>query len=47
MQRWVLDMTTALDFVENYTGDSPSMDRYRYATGFSPLQTSNNSLQRP
>lgn len=32
----VLDMTTAIDFVENYVGQSPSMDRYRYATGFSP-----------
>ena len=30
----VLDMTTALDFVESYTGDSPSMDAYRAATGF-------------
>jgi CubicO group peptidase (beta-lactamase class C family) len=30
----VLDMTTAIDFVENYVGRSPSMDRYRYATGF-------------
>jgi CubicO group peptidase (beta-lactamase class C family) len=32
----VLDMTTAIDFTENYTGQSPSMDVYRYATGFSP-----------
>jgi CubicO group peptidase (beta-lactamase class C family) len=32
----VLDMTTALDFVENYTGDSPSMERYRYSSGFAP-----------
>ena len=32
----VLDMTTALDFVENYTGDSITMAQYRYATGFSP-----------
>ncbi len=30
----VMDMTTAIDFVENYTGESPTMDRYRYATGF-------------
>jgi CubicO group peptidase (beta-lactamase class C family)/outer membrane protein assembly factor BamB len=32
----VLDMTTALDFVENYTGESPSMEAYRYSTGFAP-----------
>jgi len=32
----VLDMTTATDFVENYTGQSSSMGRYRYATGFAP-----------
>ena len=32
----VLDMTTAIDFVENYTGDSPTMDRYRYSSGFAP-----------
>lgn len=32
----VLDMTTAIDFVENYTGQSPSMDRYRYATAARP-----------
>ena len=32
----VLDMTTGLDFTENYVGESPSMFRYRYATGFSP-----------
>lgn len=32
----VLDMTTALDFTENYLGQSPSMDRYRKATGFMP-----------
>ncbi|HZF29817.1 MAG TPA: serine hydrolase [Gammaproteobacteria bacterium] len=32
----VLDMTTAIDFVENYTGESPSMDTYRYATGMWP-----------
>jgi CubicO group peptidase (beta-lactamase class C family) len=31
----ILDMTTAIDFVENYTGESPTMDAYRYATGFS------------
>jgi CubicO group peptidase (beta-lactamase class C family) len=30
----ILDMTTAIDFVENYTGESQSMDRYRYASGF-------------
>jgi len=30
----VLDMTTALDFVENYVGESASMDAYRSATGF-------------
>jgi CubicO group peptidase (beta-lactamase class C family) len=32
----VLDMTTAIDFDENYTGESPTMDRYRYATGLGP-----------
>lgn len=32
----VLDMTTALDFDENYTGESQSMERYRNATGFNP-----------
>lgn len=32
----VLDMTTAIDFVENYTGESPTMDIYRKATGFDP-----------
>jgi CubicO group peptidase (beta-lactamase class C family) len=32
----VLDMTTAIDFVENYTGVSPSMERYRYSSGFAP-----------
>jgi CubicO group peptidase (beta-lactamase class C family) len=32
----VLDMTTALDFVENYTGDSPTMEHYRYSSGFAP-----------
>jgi CubicO group peptidase (beta-lactamase class C family) len=32
----VLDMTTALDFDENYTGDSPKMEQYRYATGLFP-----------
>jgi len=31
-----LDMTSAIDFVENYTGESPTMDMYRYATGFAP-----------
>jgi hypothetical protein len=30
----LLDMTTALDFVENYTGDSPSMQAYGAATGW-------------
>jgi CubicO group peptidase (beta-lactamase class C family) len=30
----VLDMTTAIDFVENYTGESRSMDSYRHASGF-------------
>jgi CubicO group peptidase (beta-lactamase class C family) len=30
----VLDMTTALDFVENYLGESASMNAYRNATGF-------------
>ncbi|HEX7238471.1 MAG TPA: serine hydrolase [Gammaproteobacteria bacterium] len=30
----VLDMTTALDFVESYTGDSPSMNAYRDAAGW-------------
>jgi hypothetical protein len=24
-------MTSAIDFVENYTGESPTMDMYRYA----------------
>ena len=32
----VLDMTTAIDFTENYLGESPSMLAYRNATGFSP-----------
>jgi CubicO group peptidase (beta-lactamase class C family) len=32
----VLDMTTALDFVENYTGESQTMEVYRNATGFNP-----------
>ncbi|MEY2854236.1 MAG: hypothetical protein RL030_1368, partial [Pseudomonadota bacterium] len=32
----VLDMTTALDFVENYTGESRSMETYRYASGLIP-----------
>jgi CubicO group peptidase (beta-lactamase class C family) len=32
----VLDMTTALDFVESYTGESSSMDRYAHAIGFTP-----------
>jgi CubicO group peptidase (beta-lactamase class C family) len=32
----LLDMTTAIDFDENYTGESPTMDRYRYATGLGP-----------
>jgi CubicO group peptidase (beta-lactamase class C family) len=31
-----LDMTTALDFVENYVGESKSMLAYRDATGFLP-----------
>ena len=35
----VLDMTTALDFVENYTGDSASMNAYRVATGFDATGT--------
>jgi CubicO group peptidase (beta-lactamase class C family) len=35
----VLDMTTALDFVENYTGDSASMNAYRVATGFDGTRT--------
>jgi CubicO group peptidase (beta-lactamase class C family) len=30
----VLDMTTALDFTENYVGESKSMDAYRFASGF-------------
>ena len=30
----VLDMTTAIDFIENYVGESPSMEAYRAATGF-------------
>jgi CubicO group peptidase (beta-lactamase class C family) len=30
----VLDMTTALDFVESYTGESKSMEAYRAATRF-------------
>ena len=34
----VLDMTTALDFVENYVGESASMDAYRVATGFDARQ---------
>jgi CubicO group peptidase (beta-lactamase class C family) len=32
----VLDMTTALDFVENYEGESPAYEAYRRATGFNP-----------
>ena len=32
----VLDMTTAIDFEENYTGDSSTMAAYRKATGFDP-----------
>jgi CubicO group peptidase (beta-lactamase class C family) len=35
----VLDMTTALDFVETYTGGSPSMDAYRAATGWDATST--------
>jgi len=35
----VLDMTTALAFVESYTGDSPSMNAYRAATGFDARAT--------
>ena len=30
----VLDMTTGIDFVENYEGQSRTMDAYRWATGF-------------
>ena len=43
----ILDMTTALDFVENYVGESPSMNAYRNATGFdarSSEQTGPRSL---
>lgn len=32
----VLDMTTAIDFTENYVGQSATMDTYRKATGFGP-----------
>ena len=32
----VLDMTTAIDFVENYEGQSATMEVYRKATGFGP-----------
>ena len=32
----VLDMTTALDFVENYVGESPIFEQYRYASGLNP-----------
>jgi CubicO group peptidase (beta-lactamase class C family) len=32
----LLDMTTAIDFVENYTGESPTEDAYRRASGFMP-----------
>lgn len=32
----ILDMTTAIDFEENYTGESATMDAYRKATGFDP-----------
>ena len=35
----VLDMTTALDFVESYTGDSPSMNAYRDAAGWDATHT--------
>jgi CubicO group peptidase (beta-lactamase class C family) len=34
--RQVLDMTTAIDFTENYVGDSPTMIAYRNATAFAP-----------
>lgn len=32
----VLDMTTAIEFTENYVGASPTMETYRRATGFLP-----------
>jgi CubicO group peptidase (beta-lactamase class C family) len=35
----VLDMTTALDFVESYVGDSPSMSAYRDAGGWDASRT--------
>ncbi|HXS79666.1 MAG TPA: serine hydrolase [Gammaproteobacteria bacterium] len=35
----VLDMTTALDFVESYTGESASMNAYRDATGWDTSHT--------
>lgn len=38
----VLDMTTAIDFDENYTGESPTMAVYRKATGFDPHPSGDN-----
>ena len=32
----VLNMTTAIEFTENYEGQSPTMEAYRRATGFIP-----------
>jgi len=37
-----LDMTTAIAFDENYEGKSPTMDVYRYATGFAPRPVEHN-----
>lgn len=39
----VLDMTTAIDFTENYVGESPTMQMYRRATGFDPRTSSDQA----
>jgi CubicO group peptidase (beta-lactamase class C family) len=39
----VLDMTTAVDFEENYTGESRTMALYRKATGFDPRSPGDNA----
>ena len=38
----ILDMTTAIDFQENYTGESATMAVYRRATGFDPRPAGDN-----
>lgn len=37
----ILDMTTAIDFEENYVGQSPSMEAYRSASGFAQRLATN------